>query len=172
MSHNNLQNTEFTGGTYFQQLIRWFLESMDRFGVVVIISAGNGGYSSNTGKPRYYQAERTPANLVTDDSPYISVGATYHDGSVAEFTTPAAIRPGEPGHDTNPDDLSISMWAQGVDIFTCKPHSPDSMAHRSGTSFSAPIVVSLLLLESLFQALPTQTLSITTSENLRMQQDC
>lgn len=146
LSHKYLRPTDFKAGTYFQELIKWFLEAMDEQGVVVVLSAGNGGYNKLTGKPDVYQAERAPVNLVTDDSPYISVGATYHDGSIAEFTTPPGIRPGAPGHNSNADDLSISMWAQGVHVYTCNTKDdPELMGFRSGTSFSAPQVVSILI---------------------------
>jgi hypothetical protein len=113
---------------------------MDNVGAVVVLAAGNGGYDKVTGKPSYYQAERTPVNLATNDSPYIVVGATYHDGSIAEFTTP----PGAPDDDSNTNDLSISIWAQGVNVYTCNPmDNNDPMGFRAGTSYAAPQVVSL-----------------------------
>lgn len=127
---------------YFHEAFEFFFEQMDEAGAVVIMAAGNRGYNSETGKPDYYLSERTPVDLVTDASPYISVGATYHDGSIAEFTTP----PGTPGPDSDPDDPTISIWAQGVGVYTCVPvdlDPDDPMEERTGTSYSSPIVVSL-----------------------------
>lgn len=120
---------------------------MDKAGVVVVMAAGNGGYNKITGKPDFYQSAKTPVNLATGESPYINVGATYHDGSIAEFTTPPGSGPGGSGQGSDSDDLSISIWAQGVNVWTCTPRNVlYPMSYRSGTSFAAPMVVSLLKL--------------------------
>lgn len=135
------QFTAFEKSSYFGGLIEEFFRELDKKGVVVVISAGNDGYNKVTGKPDFYQADRSPQRLVTDASPYISVGATYHDGSVAEFTTPPGVGPGG-GQSDHPDTPSISIWAQGVGVYTCSPRSLLPMSFRSGTSYAAPQVVS------------------------------
>lgn len=142
LNHPSLQPTDFEKDSYYDDLLEEFFSEMDKNGVVVVISAGNYGYNKDTGKPDYYQADRSPQRFVTNASPYINVGATYHDGSIAEFTTP----PGEwlgGGQLDNPSTPSISIWAQGVGVLTCNPKQPLApMGFRSGTSYAAPQVVS------------------------------
>lgn len=133
------QSVDFPADSYYGKLYHYFFEELDKRGVVVVIAQGNGGYNKVTGTPDHYQGERSPQKFVTDASPFISVGATYHDGSIAEFSTPPGLKPGTSGPNA---DASVSIWAQGVGVYTCNPKSLVPMGYRSGTSFSAPIVVS------------------------------
>ncbi|KAJ0124773.1 hypothetical protein J7T55_006114 [Diaporthe amygdali] len=133
-------NSDFPADSYYGKLYHYFFEELDKRGVVVVIAQGNGGYNKVTGTPDHYQGERSPQKFVTDASPFISVGATYHDGSVAEFSTPPGLKPGTSGPNA---DASVSIWAQGVGVYTCNPNSLVPMGYRSGTSFSAPIVAGL-----------------------------
>lgn len=142
LKYRGLQPTDFAGDTFYARMLEWFLSTMDWKGVVVVIGAGNRGYNKLTGRPYWYQADRCPSKFVTNASPYILVGATYHDGSIAEFTTPPGAWPLTVQND-DPDTLSISIWAQGVGVYTCNPKSMStSMGLRSGTSFATPQVVS------------------------------
>lgn len=141
LNHPGLHPADFEKDSYYGELLEEFFSEMDKNGVVVVISAGNYGYNKDTGKPDYYQADRSPQNFVTNESPYINVGATYHDGSIVEFTTP----PGEwlgGGQLDDPSTPSISIWAQGVGVLTCNPKPLAPMGFRSGTSYAAPQVVS------------------------------
>lgn len=132
-----------------------FFEELDDLGVVVVMATGNDGYNEETGEPDSYQADSSPQGFVTDESSFIVVGATYHDGSIAEFTTPPGVGPDDsdqsssPGAPDPPRTLdtdgmpSISIWAQGVGVYSCNPKSAQSpMGFHSGTSFAAPQVVS------------------------------
>lgn len=142
LNHCGLQPTDFAGDSYYANILEWFLLTMDWKGVVVVLGAGNQGYNKFSGRPNYYQADRAPPKFVTNASPYILVGATYHDGSIAEFTTPPGSWLGG-GQNDNPDTQSISIWAQGVGVYTCNPKSMSTpMGLRSGTSFATPQVVS------------------------------
>lgn len=117
-----------------------FFEELDKRGVVIVMSVGNDGYNQETGEPDHYQGEILPQVLGTDKSPYIVVGATYHDGSIAEFTTPPGNRPDASEQGEIP---SISIWAQGLDVYTCNLASAQSlMGFRDGTSVATPQVVS------------------------------
>lgn len=124
-------------------MLETFFKELDDRGVVVVMSAGNHGYNKDTGKPDSYQEDQWPQQYVTDASPFIMVGATYHDGSIAEFTTPPAAGPDASGQSSNADAPSISIWAQGVGVYSCNLVSePQPMGFHTGTSFAAPQVVS------------------------------
>lgn len=105
---------------------------------MIVMAAGNQGYSYSDDSVPGYQAEQSLQKFATDTTPWIVVGGTYHDGSLWESTTPAGARPGKPA-----SDATISVWAQADDVYTCDANgAPDAMRLRDGTSFAAPQVVS------------------------------
>lgn len=135
-------STDFPQDSYYGQVLYWFFQELDKVGAVVVVASGNSGYNKATGSPDWYLADRSPQKFVTDASPFITVGATYHDGSLAEFTTPPGAKPGASGQISAAEVPSISIWAQGVGVYTCNPKSSDPMGYRSGTSYAVPQVVS------------------------------
>lgn len=64
-------------GDFFE----FFFQSQNNEGVTIVMSAGNDGYDYETNTVPKYLAETSPQKFATDDSPYITVGATYHDVS-------------------------------------------------------------------------------------------
>lgn len=119
--------------------IEYFFESVDLEGTTIVMAAGNQGYNYHDNKVLRYQAETSPQKLATSSNAYINVGATYHDGSLWEWTTPAGARPGQPFSDS-----TISVWAQGDDVLTCDANgASDAMRLREGTSFAAPQMAGL-----------------------------
>lgn len=121
-------------------MLQHFFQSQDMTGVTIVMAAGNYGYDYSTNTVVKYQAESSPQKYVTDDSPFINVGGTYHDGSVWEWTTPPGARPGK-----GSSDATISVWAQADDVYTCKANAgSDAMFMREGTSFAAPQVSGLV----------------------------
>lgn len=119
--------------------IKTALEDLDRLGVVVAIAAGNGGVQFGpTEDPNFvptYVDQQFPTVLATPDNPIILVGATNNRGQLSDFTSPGRAA------------IPISLYAQGEGIRTYDFLSPE-LKMKLGTSFSAPIVVCPLILES------------------------
>ncbi|KAJ0109318.1 hypothetical protein J7T55_009650 [Diaporthe amygdali] len=90
-----------------EKLVRTnFFAEYDKMGATVVFATSNNGYNPKTKKPFHYQADLLPTSLATDNSPYISVGGVYHDGSLWEKTTPPGAAPG-----TDNSDATISFIA-------------------------------------------------------------
>lgn len=106
--------------------------------MTIVLAAGNTGYKESTGKSSSTTSDWVPTQLIDVNSPVILVGATYHDGSLAELSTPAS------------GDVVISMYAQGVKVSTPMANTVDYYTYFDGTSLAAPQVVSSLLIPSSF----------------------
>lgn len=130
-------------GSAVGSMLQHFFQSQDMTGVTIVMAAGNYGYDYSTNAVVKYQAESSPQKYVSDASPFINVGGTYHDGSVWEWTTPPGARPG--GSDSF-SEATISVWAQADDVWTCRANAGganEAMFMREGTSFAAPQVAGL-----------------------------
>ncbi|KKY38947.1 putative tri m 2 allergen [Diaporthe ampelina] len=108
------------------------LERLDQLGVTVVMAAGNDGSSSNPQQnpdfvPRYTD-QQFPQGLATVDSPMLLVGSTNSKGQLSTFSTPGR------------GDIPVSLYAQGeaVSTYDLQQSGPKL---KSGTSYSAPIVV-------------------------------
>lgn len=113
-------------------------EKLDARGVTIVCSAGNRGYNPQTGVADAYMADNLPRALVNDESPVITVGGTYADGSLWEYSNPSGARPGQPA-----SDAVVSVYAQAVQVEICRANGGSMDAQIvDGTSVSAAQVVS------------------------------
>lgn len=108
------------------------LTQLDHLGVTIVMSAGNDGISANPQQdpgfvPRYID-QQFPQNLATADSPMLLVGSTNSQGQLSVFSTP--------GRGNTP----VSLYAQGERVNTYDLQLSNRKL-KSGTSYSAPIVV-------------------------------
>lgn len=115
------------------------LLQLDFLGVTVVMAAGNDGVSANPQQdpgfvPRYVD-QQFPQNIATADSPLLVVGSTNSQGQLSVFSTP--------GRGNTP----VSLYAQGEAVNLYDLQLPNRKL-KSGTSYSAPIVVRAPGLES------------------------
>lgn len=108
------------------------LIQLDHLGVTIVMSAGNDGVSANPQQdpgflPRYID-QQFPQNLATADSSMLLVGSTNSQGQLSVFSTP--------GRGNTP----VSLYAQGEGVNTYDLQLSNRKL-KSGTSYSAPIVV-------------------------------
>lgn len=114
-----------------EALFRQWFKKFDDMGMTVVTAAGNEGCSlqpnkpSGAGGPTSYLDIQLPKKIMTDDSPFIVVGGTYHNGEVWHHTTP--------GRGKN----VVSLWAQAVDVWGPEP---GTKGYRTdyGTSYATP----------------------------------
>lgn len=110
------------------------LDALDRHGATVLMIAGNNGGTNDPQKQANYVPsyidDAFPQVFATADSPTIVVGSTNNKGQLSFFTSP--------GRGNTP----VTLYAQGEDVTSYDFLHGTEPWKRSGTSFSAPIVVS------------------------------
>lgn len=131
-----------------QNQFLFVMKQLERLGVTVVIAAGNGGSTASPEQPNEqpnfvpeYLDQAFPQAWVTENESPVLVGATNNKGQLSSWTTPGR------GADV------VSLYAQGASVKSTDLLSsePD---FRSGTSYSAPIVVRTLKLEPIPLLLP------------------
>jgi Subtilase family len=128
----NLMDPTYEAAERLEVFKRWMQRAEDN-DVVVVMSAGNEAFKDLT------LGTIVPQNLGTPTNGIITVGGVYKDGSLWPWTVPET-----PSDKTTRDyPLTGSMTCYALADNVMSYDSTKSTSTTTGTSFAAPVVVSL-----------------------------
>lgn len=120
-----------------KQLWDKFLPLIEAAGVSIVAAAGNEGELKKATDPTIYLDQTSPGSIGTETNSVITVGGVNNAGAYWPGTTPCRARHAG----------SITVYAQAVDVYIAISHPTDVDIYlvRSGTSYSAPAVVRIMV---------------------------